>query len=263
MQHKAAYKQPAKPSVMMEETRSKRPAGEGANSQGWAISYADLLMVLLCLFIGLSVVDDSDRTGDNLLREISVSFKKGESVAGKTVTGDAGGNLTVDAKEGMKGGASKEAKNLEATIYESLSFTLEKIGVRSELVQERNEILLKFETNLYEKGAINLNDESKAKLEEVLVSLDAYKGKIDLSVVGHTDRTPVRQMRTTAIQENIDLAVLRASNATKWIRDRGFPAEDLRIEVSDPQADDRRSLSLHVRVKPHLDSKANTEKGGN
>lgn len=256
MQPKMDRRRPAL-GLLQHEPRHVKAGGEG--SQGWAISYADLLMVLLCLFIGLSVVDDSTKKDDKTLEEIAVAFRNGEKPAENGKTNPPVGNLKVEEVPGKVGAGTQAAKDLENSIYDSLTTTLEKIGVQSELIQERNQILLKFETNLYEKGQIDLDDKAKAKLEEVLLSLDSYKNKIELSVVGHTDKTPVRQMKTRAIQENIDLAVLRASNATKWIRDRGFPQDDLSIEVSDPQADDRRSISLHVRVKPVLSTEGKTE----
>lgn len=225
-----------------------------AGEAGWAISYADLLMTLLCLFIGLSVAGDDVEQGDQILKEIRLSFTgKNESEIAAEQGRRIGGNsdvMQVVGKDGkVKLVPNPEAKTIESKIYESLSLSLESIGVQSELMQERNEILLKFEYNLYKPGELVLDDEAKEKIKKVLDSLEPYRGKIMLSVVGHTDRAPVRSMKSRAVQENIDLAVLRASYATKWIRDQGYPQEDLRIEVSDPQADDRRSLSLHVLVK--------------
>jgi|GEM_PF-4600237 len=246
----------------LRSNHGKSRGGGHDSSSGWAISYADLLMVLLCLFIGLSVASDDTENGDDLLKEISVSFKGSDvSQKGAGIGLGSAANSTGPSEVIMVTGSdgkpklvpNPEAKTIESRIYESISSSLEQIGIQSELMQERNEILLKFEYNLFNKGEIHLDDEAKAKIRVVLDSLEPYKGKVMLSVVGHTDKSPVKTKKSKTIQENIDLAVLRASYATKWIRDTGFPAEDLRIEVSEPQADDRRSLSLHVMVK-HLKS---------
>ena len=243
--------------------RRKVRRGHHQNSEGsWAVSYVDMLTLLLSFFIIFYSNTQNKDADENLtpLQKIALDMS-GKSGAPGTGTGTGTGNGTetgtgtgsgiagvgntptaaAPTGEGNQFGSSLWGKKGEAG-KGNISVTQEDLALL-ELIKTRmaaevaanmkmadKSLEIDFEgLSFFESGKINLRPEAEAQLQKVIALLIKYKDIVHITVQGHTDPTQARPSKKT-FSDNWELSVLRATSVLKVFLKDGFNQELLSAE---------------------------------
>lgn len=198
--------------------------------ESWLIPYADILTLLLALFIVLFASSSVDA---KKFQEIMVSFNSvlsgGEGVfeTGTVVPigVDAGEKGRNDNNEGNpeknRNELTEEQKELQEKIQEEtlqlenlkqkIDAYIEENGLNSQLTTELNnfQLVLRISDNaLFAPGSAQVKEDSKKLAIAISKMLETYP-QYQIVVSGHTDDVPIRNAQ---FQDNWDLSAGRALN---------------------------------------------------
>lgn len=196
----------------------------------WAVSYADFLMVLLSFFV--IFFSTSEEQKESIIRRIVASTdSKGTSKDSGSGTGTS--EFKENGKDAKSGITLKE-------IISSNNGKIETVG---------DQLIFTFPDNLFERGQLTLAGTSLTLFQSVVRSLLVYKDQVELTIIGHTDSTPVRSDRGPFLDNNFAFSATRASEALKIAANEGFPVDSLSAKGSADQKRSTRSLSLVITNK--------------
>ncbi len=210
--------------------RPQRKLGEDDSLQFlWAVSYSDLLMVLLSFFIVF--FDPNKEESKSRLAVVSRSLEKLKGVAvAKT-------SVPVSSPSAVAFNGLKEVKlSLDSSRIKYHSF-----GSNSD------SITIDFPDGFYGPGKYEVTREIREKLSEVLSAIQASKSSVRLVFVGHTDSMPLNVLlHKNVLNSNQDLSGIRASRALNFAREMGFAANQLTTEGAGSEIRNTRSLSIRI-----------------
>jgi chemotaxis protein MotB len=211
---------------------------EKDNSERWLLTYADMITLLLALFIimyGMSSVDSQK------VKELSQGLEqalnhgsKGDQVGGGSLPSDNLENVYKSLQTYVK------ERNLEQTI--DLSSTGTSITIRM-----RDAMLFKPDTAI-------LQAESKPVIEEISKSLEAIYGDIHhITITGNTADLGNRDAYNEA--DSWQLSVNRAVTVLNYMTSMGLEAEKMSIEgnshynpIATNDTDDGRAKNRRVEI---------------
>lgn len=206
-----------------------------SNEHLWVVSYADLLMVLLCFFVLFFSQDKSSR--DSLIHRILVrDLTAAPSSASATAA-------AVTQLPSTDLATTSAPPKLPAALIESFQ------GLSLTTLKEGESLVLFFPDDIYGKGKINLPPAQEAMLLDLFKRLKPFAQEIDLTFVGHTDTTPVRQSASRGIADNFDLSAARAKGALSLASRFGYPIERLRVQGDAAFKRSSRTLSITLQEK--------------
>lgn len=170
--------------------------GEGS----WAVSYVDMLTLLLCFFI--------------------IFFKKDQLK--KTEPSSA--------TETQKAPSSPGQALPSPVIHSIVSVLTNQKGFYSRREVNEKSIELNFDhISFFDSGSTKVTPEGLAIIRSTGELLKPHAGRIRIIVQGHTDPRPIRS-RTGRISDNWELSVIRATAVLKWFSENGFPQNLLSAE---------------------------------
>ncbi len=187
----------------------------------WAVSYADFLMVLLSFFV--IFFSTSPEHKESIIRRIVASTDT------KLTTAEIASDL-------------EKSKDSPSSTNSPLSRLVLEKGVEIETIGDQ--LVLSLPDDLYQKGHLALQGASLSLYRELIRSLMIYKNQVELTIIGHTDSTPVKNIRGPFLDNNFAFSATRASEALKIAAEEGFPVEYLSAKGSADQKRNTRSLSL-------------------
>lgn len=193
--------------------------------QSWAVSYADMLMVLLSFFILFFSVGEEKKAG--VIQQIAEATRK--------VSGYA-----VNPEQTGKDLSSFDSKGLMADLQD------QKV-VKTELNGER--LIIYFADNLFESGRSVLTPEAAEQVRATLLKMKPYIGQIQLTIVGHSDEVRIRRDFEPYIHSNIDLSAIRASRGVGIAQKAGFSQRQVFIKGTANFVRNTRSLTLVVEPR--------------
>lgn len=232
-------------------SRGRHSGGGGHGEGSWAVSYVDMLTLLLCFFI-IFFSSDRVKVSGSTLKKIEAKFQsrdpssvaQGEGSGGQGQGGaevnlgkkGAGyGNATgawsyfggkVPATGGLGSGTSLEIRPIEA-ISKQID---ERTNWATSYKRVGNMVELEFEgVSFFESGSNRLTLEGKKMVQEMIDLLSPYKSTIKVTIQGHTDARKIIHSRSIA-SDNWELSVIRATAVLKVFREQGFPQELLSAE---------------------------------
>ncbi|HXH76834.1 MAG TPA: flagellar motor protein MotB [Bacteriovoracaceae bacterium] len=222
------------------DRRSHRPH---ADTHSWAVSYVDLLTLLLCFFIIFFSMDKKDAPPP-FLSQIVKAFGTPEVVpatakASAVVVAAVVPEIKVEAPATGTGTGNGTDISKSTTTIQNIAMT--------QFVKDHGKVGLSQDQLIIEIPAVSFFPSSRKKLTpegEVLTAkmiegLKPYIGRIHVTVQGHTDPRPYKGI---AHEDNWELSVLRASTVLKRFIAEGFPQEDVSAEgFADQRA--KRSVS--------------------
>lgn len=163
----------------------------------WMVSYADLVTLLLALFIVLYAASDKQRAA-----AVASSFKAEY----------ASGDGILDGK------SDKDKQSLAESI---LSEPL--LVQHSKLTKTKTEITLSLnEAAVFEPGSSDVSPESVETIKLLASKLAAANGRIRIE--GHTDSLPISNQR---FRSNWELSTSRAASVLMLLVQHGVPPERL------------------------------------
>lgn len=172
---------------------------EGPHRERWLISYADLVTLLLALFIVLYAASDKDRA-----QRIASGFK----------TQNMGGSGILPGYESEKDERAKfEQKLLENPVL------IQKAKMR----QSKEGVVVSLsEAGFFAPGDALIGSEAESVIETLAASVRENKTRIRIE--GHTDSTPISNARYPS---NWELSTARASSVLSKLIDHGIQPERL------------------------------------
>ncbi|MFF2889874.1 flagellar motor protein MotB [Paenibacillus sp. NPDC057967] len=196
--------------------------------ESWLIPYADLLTLLLALFIVLYSMNSVDvKKFEDMSRAFSIALSTGSGVLDMPAVTEQGtdpdkSDKDADEKENEQN-KEDEGKLSEAELQELIKHEeaeledlkkkiddyIDKNGLMSDLETKLNmsQLLITISDNaLFAPGQATVKPEAKELATAIATMLQQYP-KYDIVVAGHTDDTPVNRAE---FRSNWDLSSMRA-----------------------------------------------------
>jgi len=192
----------------------RKPHEEEHADESWLVPYADILTLLLALFLVLFATAKVDQ---QKFAEVKSSMNGAFNGGGGSMIGGGGpggfGGATEMPQAG-KGGYSAETDQLTQTknnLDHYISSERLNTSLETELLEEGLLIRIR-ETALFPSGSANLLPESRTMARDISKMLEPLPQKIVVS--GHTDNVPINN---SEFQSNWDLGTQRSLNFLKLI----------------------------------------------
>ncbi|MFD2614522.1 flagellar motor protein MotB [Paenibacillus gansuensis] len=189
--------------------------------ESWLIPYADLLTLLLALFIVLFASSQVDSAKfEEMSRAFSIALNPGNGVLDSpTMIRDGESQLRTKGDDSDKKKNEDQAKfKKETEELEKLKQKLDKYikqnGLTSQLVTSLNhsELIIRISDNaLYPSGSATVKPEAR-KLAAAISNMLGQYPQYEVIVSGHTDNQPIS---TAEFESNWDLSYKRALNFMK------------------------------------------------
>ncbi len=212
--------------------RQQHGGGEGgghetAGMMRWLVTYADMITLLLALFIMLYAISTLDiQRFKALVEEFQALFAGSER---PSVLSGGRGLLRLGAPESPKPlvvpllpGKKPEMHDEE----EALERYIERKGLEHRMLVHREErgvvVSLLTDGIFFERGSADLSEEAKKVLRDIAPILRASQRFI--RVEGHTCDLPIR---TARFPSNWELSVARATAVVRFLISCGVPADRL------------------------------------
>ena len=218
---------------------------EHVNHEAWVIPYADMLTLLMALFL---VMWATSQTDVNKMKQMSAGFAdslgivgNGQGVGGNGILEGASDPKKADAKVDLtpKVGADAiaaineqnaqqdAAKQQLEDVQKSISESAAQSGTASELAfkDEGRGLVVSIvsEGVLFDAGSADLRPEGRTVLDGLAASLAGLPN--DVVIEGHTDNRPIS---TDRFQSNTYLSTARASTVLEYlVKNHGLPASRL------------------------------------
>ncbi len=219
---------PSPPRTRRRFVPTRKIRAEASEMHGWAVSYSDLLMVLLAFFV--LYFNFGEKSTANILRSVVTDLDK----SGHTQAESAAG--TQAPKRGTA--AIPDMRN-----EMSLSgFVVDKASVKGS-------ITVHLPDNIYGPGAYEVGKKHHAPLKKLLEILSPYKDSVELVFIGHTDAQAVRQDNRKVIDSNLVLSNLRGARAAEFALLRGYNPALVSSEGVGQFRRQTRSLSVRINER--------------
>lgn len=205
----ASYQPPSQALFQKLETLEKElDSTTHTGHNRWMVPYADLLTLLLGLFLVLFSTSKME------LQKLDTAAKAAKSTAAATA-------LKSDPKQ-SKQTAKAEQAALSAQLQKQ--FKMSGVEIRE---QERGVVISLKDSILFSAGSADLSPAAQKTLKQLSIQLQqALHGEArPIRVEGHTDNTPIR---TARYPSNWELSTARATNIVRYLIDgKQFPADKL------------------------------------
>lgn len=190
--------------------KSRHVEPDEADSEGsWAISYGDMVTLLLCFFILFFTVDP-ERTKAAALQQAMMNVFIDSSRA-------PAAESTLKSQAVPRG----EVTQIQADIKEDWGGKIHKMG--SHLVIEFPGV------SFFKSGETGLTDQGKASLEKFSRLFVPFAGTNLVSVQAYTDMKPVMQKRGRKFSDNLELSALRSVATMRVLQHSGIPLTRMRV----------------------------------
>lgn len=190
---------------------------EGDHNSNWAISYGDMITLLLAFFVLFFSLGSENKEveifesmvqeefGEDQQQKADVSWGRVESKS-KSV-GKTQGNSGSPAKEG-----------------DQVSMPAIKTTIQG------NKLLVEFpQVSFFETAQTTLTPEGLEVLGRFAEKFKNFSGTMRLIVRGYTDNRPVKASSLFRFQDNLELSALRAISALRELNGKGIPFHRMRI----------------------------------
>jgi chemotaxis protein MotB len=194
------------------------------NAERWMLTYADVMNLLLILFIILYTMANID---SEKFKQVAASMREafGDRAAA-VVIGDAGGAPSMITIE-TTAPSSVVPSNLEQQQMEEVQKTVEKLvadlGLEGQVdvaLQERGIYISIGEQVLFRSGSADIEAKSKENIVKIGKEILAKIPGKQMRVEGHTDNVPIN---TTRFPDNQELSTARANAVWRiLVKDAGI-----------------------------------------
>lgn len=198
--------------------KKRNPPQEEHASEAWLIPYADILTLLLALFIVLFAVSQTDQ---KKFSEMAVAFSAAFHTGGPDIlTGNGNGEVTA-AKPSVDTPSQdfvKETAEL-AEVQKMMDDYIKNNGLGGDLSTDLTQdgLLIRIrEKVLFPSGSATLLEQSMQLGKPIASLLGTVKQRVVIS--GHTDNVPIAN---SAFPSNWDLSTARALNFMKFLLAQG------------------------------------------
>lgn len=185
---------------------------EAAGMMRWLLTYADMITLLLALFIILFAISTISSVKFNrFAKEINAGFNGREYINQPPKAGQ---------HSDLKGGNTPSLQQIQQQLASYLKLKHLETSVRLRVERRGLVVSLLTDKPLYRSGSAEIQPQVREILDEVAIYLRETKN--DISVEGNTDNVPIH---TAVYPTNWELSTARATNAVRYLveRDRIAP----------------------------------------
>jgi flagellar motor protein MotB len=174
---------------------------EEAESEGsWAVSYGDMITLLLSFFVIFFTTDLKKDQASNMNQYMSFSMEE----------------LKMIPAEMIKSNGSPSKVDLK--------------GLNIEIHQFKDKLIVSFgRFSFFKSGQTELRPEGVAILNKFVEKYLPYAGTYSLSIKGFTDRTKVLVSTQKRYRDNLELSALRSISAMRALQKSGIPLNRMEI----------------------------------
>jgi flagellar motor protein MotB len=209
--------------------RIEHNAGGGEihdDGHAWAVSYADFLMVLLSFFVIFFSIDSNKKETliDNIVAKSGFDKTKG--------SGGKESDRTLASFSTLPSGIQEVGDSLE--------------GFFVEKVDGKQKLYIYLDDDIYLPGKIDLPPKQIENLKQILRNLEPFNGKINITFIGHTDKSVVSTSKSNYVKDNFDLSSLRATRALQQAVKADFDPSHMFAQGVAEHTRGSRTLSLVI-----------------
>lgn len=242
--------QPPKKSYRLPRIQ-RAPRGElvetGENMM-WAVSYSDLLMVLLSFFILFFSYDQKEKETKDSITKMVRRFE--------TVTAPVEGSATTVAQAPTVSPKAETAAE-KLTLSQQLLKVLPADRIQANL--DGDSIVLRFGLNAYAPGQVRPPTAIQPQLNQLTDILKPYLDEVDIVVVGHADTQKVRRYRKR-FNDNLEVSLARSVRAVRYLESRGIPLAKMRSLGTGDQEIASRTISIILKPKMKAEPHSSLER---
>lgn len=195
----------------------KKPP-EKDNSERYLLTYADLMNLLLILFI---VLYSMSKTDVQKATQVANAIRGGFNAAALTTSSSSG---TASSVQG--GGGTASSGSDYSGFYDKLIALINQAGLSNQVtvVSDSSDVVITLKDSaLYASGSATMNPEAV----NLMTSIAGLLKQVDYAMImieGYTDTDPIH---TSQFQDNLDLSTARASNVFRLLSSCGVPADKM------------------------------------
>ena len=193
-------------------------ANEPVDEEGsWAISYGDMITVLMSFFILYFSMDPKNHDDKQLANSLVLALSdKSENTSAISKTREP-----AQINDDLSLGDDPEGSGVDEKWMDIMGARITKMG--SKLIVEFPEV------SFFHSGAIDLRDEAIVVLRQFSGRYLPYAGKYQLGVQAYTDKTPVRYVPGRRFKDNLELSALRSVAAMRILQQAGVPIQNMKL----------------------------------
>ncbi|MCB0414002.1 MAG: OmpA family protein [Bdellovibrionales bacterium] len=189
--------------------RLKKGFDENIDTEGsWAISYGDMITLLLSFFVLFYTVDPQAEKQQSMQDQIAAELEGLEKV-----------NSTK---------ANKNIMNLGKEAGESVQeMVIHKLGAKT--YKDKKRLIVEFPgVSFFKLGYIDLNQQGKEAIDQFLKVYKPYMGQFQLRVQAFTDSRKVVSPHLR-FKDNLELSALRSIAAMRYLQKAGVPLSRMKL----------------------------------
>jgi chemotaxis protein MotB len=198
----------------------KRRGGHGgghSSSERWLLTYADMITLLLALFIVMFAMSSLDVKKYNTLAKVFASAFNMTTGASAGVMESSNNVLPAAGTQPILDGGNPEYKHLQEMMQQLRERITAEDGVQaskgvSMSITQRGLVVSLANSAFFDTGEASLQNSARATLKTIAGTL-AFDSRA-IMVEGHTDNTPVT---TARFPSNWELSTLRATNVVRTL----------------------------------------------
>ncbi len=232
-----------------ERRQSNAPAHEGASN--WAISYGDMITLLLAFFVLFFNINPQQSNDFNIL----VNLLESEF-------NDVTDEQTIRVPSAVWGVPTQSTQGEYAQISPLLKNKFE-----SAITVEKNRMIVEFpNVSFFTSSSYQLTKDGVSALERFAGIFKGFTGEMRLIVRGYTDNRPVKSKAHRYFKDNLELSALRAISALRVLESKGVPFKLMRIggygeTDKSPDKSDKKIMSYDRKVVLVVEPLDETERG--
>jgi chemotaxis protein MotB len=213
----------------MSKKKHKGEHGDIHPDERWLVTYADMITLLLAVFIVMYALSDTNLRKFNAFAQSLSSAFNTDVFAGSTAfTVSSGMESAPDSgsKDAGSGIVGDQTKSIKAVVNDYA--IREGLGNGISVEQVPEGIAIRIEsTLLFQPGRARLAEGSLATLEKIAQTIGAETQDQSIRIVGHTDDTSTAG---ALYADNFELSTARAMSVMRFLVDAGIGASRMRVE---------------------------------
>ncbi len=220
----------------------------------WAVSYSDMLLVLMSFFVLYFSVNDNVK--NEVLDQITLAMKdniqahdivskdlKNAVISGKV---GAGNNIMSGGTVASQVAAIEEAKKTFNIMIGEINDENFKVSSNSSI--ERG-ITIELPDQMFGKAKYKVNKKHRQMLTKFYNLIEKHKDKIIITVIGHTDSSKLVTLDPEVAASNMGLSTLRAVSSANYLNQLGLSNDSVEVKGVGDSIRNTRSISFHIQMK--------------
>lgn len=192
----------------------------------WAVSYCDLLMVLMSFFILFFQINDNKEQASPV-RDVMLALKN-------------------ETQEVVSKAPAALANRMPSSAIEKLANVLQSENVQIIEDPSGKIITLDFRSNLYPPRGYAFPKSQQAQLEKILKEIKPFSKNLMITFIGHADESKITMIKDNIIDSNLVLSNLRATRAVEIAFQLGFDPMNVTGQGAGEFSRNTRSLSIRI-----------------